>query len=154
MKKQFLLVGALAMTLALPLAACGGTPAATGDNGGSDAPDASEDGGFDAVEAYWGQWRGSVEITGTTVYGTAGGTEAMLDLNLAEDGTCTVEPVEAHADLPTDSGTWEGTESEITLHLETAGDVTLTVVDSVTCEGDAHAFGIADFDTIQFDFYG
>ena len=154
MKKQFLLAGALAMTLALPLAACGGTPAATGDNGGTDAPAASESEGFDAVEAYWGQWRGSVEITGTTVYGTAGGTEAMLDLNLAEDGTCTVEPVEAHADLPADSGTWEGTESEITLHLETAGDVTLTVVDSVTCEGDAHAFGIADFDTIQFDFYG
>ena len=154
MKKQFLLAGALAMTLALPLAACGGTPAATGDDGGTDAPAASEDGGFDAVDAYWGQWRGSVEITGTTVYGTAGGTEAMLDLNLEQDGTCTVEPVEAHADLPTDSGTWEGTESEITLHLETAGDVTLTVVDSVTCEGDAHAFGIADFDTIQFDFYG
>ena len=154
MKKQFLLVGALAMTLALPLAACGGTPAATGDNGGTDAPAASESEGFDAVDAYWGQWRGSVEITGTTVYGTAGGTEAMLDLNLEQDGTCTVEPVEAHADLPADSGTWEGTESEITLHLETAGDVTLTVVDSVTCEGDAHAFGIADFDTIQFDFYG
>ena len=154
MKKNILVVGALAVTLALPLAACGGTPAATGDDGGTGAPAASEDGGFDAVDAYWGQWRGSVEITGTTVYGTAGGTEAMLDLNLAEDGTCTVEPVEAHADLPTDSGTWEGTESEITLHLETAGDVTLTVVDSVTCEGDAHAFGIADFDTIQFDFYG
>ena len=154
MKKNILVVGALAVTLALPLAACGGTPAATGDNGGSDAPAASESGDFDAVDAYWGQWRGSVEITGTTVYGTTGGTEAMLDLNLAEDGTCTVEPVEAHADLPTDSGTWEGTESEITLHLETAGDVTLTVVDSVTCEGDAHAFGIADFDTIQFDFFG
>ena len=154
MKKQFLVIGALAMTLALPLAACGGTPAATGDDGGSDAPAASEDGGFDAVDAYWGQWRGSVEITGTTVYGTAGGTEAMLDLNLEQDGTCTVEPLEAHADLPADSGTWEGTESEITLRLETAGDVTLTVVDSVTCEGDAHAFGIADFDTINFDFYG
>lgn len=154
MKKQFLVVGALAMTLALPLAACGGTPAATGDDGGSDAPAASEDGGFDAVDAYWGQWRGSVEITGTTVYGTAGGSENMLDLNLAEDGTCTVEPLEAHADLPTDSGTWEGTESEITLHLETAGDVVLTVTGSAKCEGDAHAFGIADFDTIQFDFYG
>lgn len=154
MKKQFLVVGALAMTLALPLAACGGTPAATGDDGGADAPAASEDGGFDAVDAYWGQWRGSVEITGTTVYGTAGGSENMLDLNLAEDGTCTVEPLEAHADLPTDSGTWEGTESEITLHLETAGDVVLTVTGSAKCEGDAHAFGIADFDTINFDFYG
>ena len=154
MKKNILVVGALAAALALPLAACGGTPAATGDDGGTDAPATSEDGGFDAVEAYWGQWRGSVEITGTTVYGTAGGSENMLDLNLNEDGTCTVEPLEAHADLPADSGTWEGTESEITLHLETAGDVTLTVVDSVTCEGDAHAFGIADFDTINFDFYG
>ena len=154
MKKNILVVGALAAALALPLAACGGTPAATGDDGGSDAPATSEDGGFDAVEAYWGQWRGSVEITGTTVYGTAGGSENMLDLNLNEDGTCTVEPLEAHADLPTDSGTWEGTESEITLHLETAGDVTLTVTGSAKCEGDAHAFGIADFDTINFDFYG
>ena len=95
-----------------------------------------------------------MEITGTTVYGTAGGSENMLDLNLAEDGTCTVEPLEAHADLPADSGTWEGTESEITLHLETAGDVVLTVTGSAKCEGDAHAFGIADFDTINFDFYG
>ena len=155
MKKNYLLVGALAATLALPLVGCGGQPAASG-SGGSSEPAASQgqSGDFDAVDAYWGQWRGSVEITGTTVYGTAGGTEAMLDLNLAEDGTCTVEPVEAHADLPADSGTWEGTESEITLHLETAGDVTLAVTGSAKCEGDAHAFGIADFDTINFDFYG
>ncbi|MBM6774563.1 hypothetical protein [Olsenella profusa] len=155
MKKNVLLAGALAATLALPLAACGSQPAATtGDGGSGDAPAAEQGGDFDAHATYWGQWRGSVEITGTTVYGTAGGSEQMLDLQLNEDGTCEVTPLEAHADLPTDSGTWDGTESEITLHLDTAGDVTLTVVDDVTCEGDAHAFGIADFDTINFDFYG
>ena len=152
MKKQFLLVGALAMTLALPLAACGGTPAATSDNGGTDAPAASEDGGFDAVEAYWGQWHGYVEITGETVYGTSGGVEPMLDVYLNEDGSCSVEPTEAHADLLTDEGTWEGTESEITLHL-TDGDIVLAV-DGKQASGTASDFGIADFDTILFDFYG
>ena len=153
MKKQLAIACALAATLALPLAGCGAEPAQTATDPGSGEP-ASESEGFDPVEAYWGQWRGAVEITGTTVYGTAGGTEPMLDLQLNEDGTCEVTPLEAHAVLPTDSGTWEGTESEITLHLETAGDVVLTVVDSVTCTGDAHAFGIADFDEISFDFYG
>lgn len=34
-------------------------------------------------------------MTGQTVYGTAGGFEQMLDVNLAEDGTCEVVPLEA-----------------------------------------------------------
>ena len=45
----------------------------------------------------------------------------MLDVNLNEDGTCEVKPLEAHADLLTDTGTWEGTEDEITLHLSSKG---------------------------------
>ena len=59
----------------------------------------------------------------------------------------------AHADLLTDTGTWEGTEDQITLHLSSK-DITLKVVDKNTLEGNAADFGIADFDTINFDFYG
>ncbi len=153
MKKQALLVGALAATLALPLVGCGGTPSDGTTSSNGDGAQAEQSGDFDAVEAYWGQWRGSVATTETTVYGNEGSIEPMLDVNLEQDGTCTVEPLEAHADLLTDEGTWEGTESEITLHLS-SGDIVLTVVDSVTCEADAAAFGIADFDTISFDFFG
>ena len=91
-------------------------------------------------------------MTGQTVYGTAGGFEQMLDVNLAEDGTCEVVPLEAHADLLNDKGTWEGTADKLTLHLEKAGDIELTVSGKANLEGDAHAFDIADFDTIQFDF--
>ena len=71
-----------------------------------------------------------------------------------DDGTCTVEPLEAHADLLNDKGTWEGTADEVILHLEKAGDITLKVTGKANLEGDAHAFDIADFDVIQFDFYG
>lgn len=152
MRKQALMVCALACAIAMPLAGCSGTTTGGTSTTGGNAQ-AEQSGDFDAVEAYWGKWRGSVEITGTTVYGTAGGTEPMLDVNLNEDGTCEVVPLEAHADLLTDEGTWEGTESEITLHLS-SGDIVLTVVDKVTCEADAAAFDIADFDTIQFDFFG
>lgn len=153
MKKQALLVGALAATLALPLVGCGGQAATSGGGSSDGGAQAEQSGDFDAVEAYWGQWRGSVETTGQTVYGNAGGSEPMLDVNLEQDGTCTVEPLEAHADLLTDEGTWEGTESEVTLHLS-GGDIVLTVVDSAKLEGEAADFGIADFDTINFDFYG
>lgn len=151
MRKQALMACALACALAMPLVGCDGAATTGSSSTGADAQ--SEQSDFDAVDAYWGKWRGSVEITGTTVYGTAGGTEPMLDVNLNEDGTCEVVPLEAHADLLSDEGTWDGTESEITLHLS-SGDVVLTVVDKVTCEADAAAFDIADFDTIQFDFFG
>lgn len=151
MRKEALMACALACALAMPLVGCDGAATTGSSSTGADAQ--SEQSDFDAVDAYWGKWRGSVEITGTTVYGTAGGTEPMLDVNLNEDGTCEVVPLEAHADLLSDEGTWDGTESEITLHLS-SGDVVLTVVDKVTCEADAAAFDIADFDTIQFDFFG
>ncbi|WP_455138771.1 hypothetical protein [Thermophilibacter sp.] len=152
MKKQFLVVGALACALSAPLIGCDGGQAATPNTTGDDAT-TSQSGGFDAFAAYWGQWRGSVSTTGNTIYGNTSAKEQMLDINLEQDGTCTVEPLEAHADLPSDEGTWEGTESEITLHLS-SGDIALTVVDQATLEGNAADFGIADFDTIQFDFYG
>lgn len=161
MKKQMLVVGALAMALSMPLVACGNASSGTSSNSGtttateqkSDSKSDSKS-DFDANKFYAGQWRGSVEMTGQTVYGTAGGFEQMLDVNLAEDGTCEVVPLEAHADLLSDKGTWEGTADKLTLHLEKAGDIELTVSGKANLEGDAHAFDIADFDTIQFDFYG
>ena len=141
-----------AAALAVTLAACGG-------GGGEAAAPAEEEATEEAAATetdysfFAGQWRGSVEVTGETVYGTAGGNEQMLDVIFAEDGTVEVVPLEAHADLLTDSGTYEGTESEVTLHLS-SGDITLTVVDNATMSGNAADFGIADFDTINFDFYG
>lgn len=153
MKREMLLIGALACALSLPLVGCGNTAsdgaASTGEQGTTQA----ESGDFDAYATYWGQWRGSVEISGESIYGTTSGNEQMLDINLAQDGTCTVEPLEAHADLLSDEGTWEGTESEITLHLSDR-DIVLTVVDSAALEGNAADFDIADFETINFAFYG
>lgn len=155
MKKNVLVACAVALALACPLAACGGSSESTSSSAptsSSAAAKSSSD--FDAIETYWGKWRGSVEITGQTVYGTAGGSEQMLDINLEQDGTCTVEPLEAHADLLTDSGTWEGTEDSITLHLDTAGDIVIALESSVKGSADASAFEISDFDTINFDFFG
>ena len=146
MKKEVLIVGALACALSLPLMGCNSTPAASGNNGGGSSQGETED--FDAVEAYWGQWRGSVEITGESIYGSTSGNEPMLDINLAQDGTCTVEPLASHADLLTDEGTWDGTEGQIVLHL-TDGDITITVTGGDTAEANA-----ADFEKINFAFYG
>lgn len=151
MRRHALIALATVTALSLPLVGCG---SGTSGNGGGTAQQSATSEGFDAVESYWGQWRGSVETTGTSVYGTTGGSEQMLDIDLGKDGGCTVEPLEAHADLPSHTGTWEGTESEIVLHLDDAGDVTLTVVSSAKLEGNAADFGIADFDTINFTFYG
>ena len=157
MKKQMLVVGALAMALSMPLVACGNASSGTSSNSGTttatEQKSDTKTSDFDANGFYAGQWRGSVEMTGQTVYGTAGGFEQMLDVNLSDDGTCEVKPLEAHADLLTDTGTWEGTEDQITLHLSSK-DITLKVVDKNTLEGNAADFGIADFDTINFDFYG
>ena len=161
MKKQMLVVGALAMALSMPLVACCNASSGTSSNSGtttateqkSDSKSDSKS-DFDANKVYAGQWRGSVKMTGQTVYGTAGGFEPMLDVNISDDGTCTVVPLEAHADLLNDKGTWEGTADKLTLHLEKAGDIELTSSGKNSLEGDAHAFDIADFDTIPVDFYG
>lgn len=153
--KKTVFAFALAATLALPLAACGGGSTST-DDAGTAEPAATEVAGAsdEAKEFFTGQWRGSVEITGQTVYGTAGGNEQMLDVVFAEDGTVKVTPLEAHADLLTDEGTYEGDPStSVTLHLSDR-DITLTVVDSATLQGNAKDFNIDGFDTINFDFYG
>lgn len=159
MIKQKALVLAIAAVLTMPLAACGNSGASTTTDTKSEATttqssSSSSDSKTKDASYYAGQWRGSVETTGQTVYGTAGGSEQMLDVNFAEDGTVTVEPLEAHADLLEDSGTWEGTADEVTLHLDKAGDIKLTSAGKDKLEGDAHAFDIADFETILFDFYG
>ncbi len=159
MRKQLVVGAAIAVALSMPLVACGGSSSSSSSNTSSStttttSSSSSSDSSFDAVDAYQGQWRGSVEMTGQTVYGTAGGSEQMLDVNLESDGSCTVVPLEAHADLLNDKGTWEGTESTITLHLDKAGDIELTVKDKNTASADAKLFDIADFETIDFDFYG
>ena len=152
MKKQLIVAAACALALGLPLVGCNGSDAPA--SGGGDTPAAEQSGGdFDAVEAYYGQWHGYVEITGETVYGTSGGVETMLDVYLEQDGSCTVEPVEAHADLLTDEGTWEATEGEITMHLSSK-DIVMTITGEDKAEAAAADFDIADFDTILFDFYG
>lgn len=152
MKKQLVLAAACALAISMPLVGCGGNGGGTASTGDDAAQSQSGD-DFDAVEAYYGQWHGYVEITGETVYGTSGGVEAMLDVYLEQDGSCSVEPTEAHSDLLTDEGTWEATEGEITLHL-TDGDIVMTVTSDEKAEANAADFGIADFDTILFDFYG
>lgn len=155
MRKQLIVGMALVAAVAMPLVGCGGSSSSGSSTAAaSSSASSSSSSDFDANAFYAGQWRGSVEMTGQTVYGTAGGFEQMLDINLDEDGTCTVVPLEAHADLLNDKGTWEGTADELTLHLVGAGDLTLKVTSKSTMEGDAHAFDIADFDVIQFDFYG
>lgn len=151
MNKNIVALG-LSALLVLSLAACGGTSAASSGTASSSASQ-SQSSDFDADSFYVGQWRGSVAVTGTSVYGTTGGTEAMLDIFLNDDGSCEVKPLESHADLLSDSGTWEGTDSELTLHLA-KGDVKLKVIDKATLEGTASDFDIADFDTITFDFFG
>ena len=151
MNKNIVALG-LSALLVLPLAACVGTSAASSGTASSSASQ-SQSSDFDADSFYVGQWRGSVAVTGTSVYGTTGGTEAMLDIFLNDDGSCEVKPLESHADLLSDGGTWEGTDSELTLHLS-KGDVKLKVIDKATLEGTASDFDIADFDTITFDFFG
>lgn len=145
----------LTAALALPLTACGGSGSTATDTGSANAEATAPAGASDeAKEFFTGQWRGSVEVTGQTVYGTAGGNEQMLDVIFADDGTVTVVPLEAHADLLSAEGTYEGDPStSVTLHLGDR-DITLTVVDTATLQGNAADFDIADFETINFDFYG
>ena len=125
------MAGLLSVALCAPLAACGSSSSSTGtgSTASSSSSAATTSSRFDANKFYAGQWRGSVEITGQTVYGTAGGNEQMLDVILNDDGTCEVKPLEAHADLLTDTGTWEGTESDVTLTLSKGTTIKLTVVD-------------------------
>lgn len=151
MRKETLLVGMLACALSLPLVGCGGVPSDGVEKNGGGSP-AEQTSDADAESMYWGQWHGYIETKGETVYGVEGGQEPMLDVYLNEDGSCSVEPVEQHADLLTDSGTWEASEGEVTMHLSDR-DIAMTI-DGDTATANAADFGISDFETINFDFYG
>ena len=166
MKKTICAV-ALALALALPLAGCSSSTSSTTDDSTDDTAteeeasdettddateDTASDDDFDAVYFFSGQWRGSVETTGETVYGNVAGTESMLDVYVYEDGTCEVIPLEAHADLFTDTGTWEATESEITLTFSDR-TIVLTVTSDTSLTGDPTDFDIDGFDEINFVLY-
>lgn len=149
-QSKAIVVASLAAVLAMPLAACA-PQSQPQQNSGTQTQTTQKS--FDANKFYVGQWRGSVEITGQTVYGTAGGNEQMLNINFKDDGTVEVVPLEKHADLLNDKGTWEGTEDQVILHLS-KGDIVLKVGGKAKLTGNASDFGIADFETINFDFYG
>ena len=109
MIKQKALVLAVAAVLAMPLAACGNSGTSTTTDTKSEATttqssSSSSDSKTKDASYYAGQWRGSVETTGQTVYGTAGGTEQMLDVFLNEDGTAETKPCKNHEDLLTATG--------------------------------------------------
>jgi len=152
----------LALALATSLAACGsGSSASTATDAGSSteatATDttASSDSGFDAVDFYYADgsfWRGSVETTEATAYGTAGGTEAMEDIAFLEDGTCTLTPCSGHEDLLTGEGTWEGDASSVTVTIDGA-EIVFTAVDDNTLSANAADFGIEGFDVVTFVLY-
>ena len=160
MKKTICAV-AVALALALPLAGCSSSTSSTTDDStddtateeeASDDAEDAEDDSFDAVAFYEGQWRAVVETSADSPYGTTAGTESMLDVYIEEDGTCSVVPLEDHADLLTDEGTWEGDETTLTLHL-TDGDITITVVDDKTLTADPTDFGIDGFDELTLVLY-
>lgn len=161
MKKSLIVAGVLAATLAMPLAACGGSDTSTTSTNASTSTattTSDSSSSFDAATFYGGQWRGTVAITGQTVYGTAGGTETMLDVILNSDGTCEIQPAESHQDLLSGTGTWTGTADAVTLTVD-GKDIVLTCTESTdqganTLEGTASDFDISDFDTITFTYYG
>lgn len=152
MNKKLVVTGALMVALSAPFGL-------VGCSGSGDAPqaqaeqssDSSSD--FDAVAFYNGTWRGSVETTGQTVYGTAGGSEQMIDVILNEDGTAETKPCKNHEDLLTEEGTWEAADDKsVTVKLP-SGDITLTVVDETNMTGDPTDFGIDGFDQLDFTLY-
>ena len=156
MKKQMLVVGALAMALSMPLVACGNASSGTSSNSGTTTATEQKSGtktsDFDANKVYAGQWRGSVKMTGQTVYGTAGGTEQMLDVFLNEDGTAETKPCKNHEDLLTATGTW--TLDGDTVNLELDGkSITMKIENDNAMSADPTQFGIDGFDSIEFALY-
>ena len=159
MKKQIVAVVAGAV-LALSLGACSGTSSSASGSASSSSTSSSSEGSssttssdFDANKFYVaGTWVGGVEVTGDSPYGTTSGTETMVNVTPSDDGTVEVAPVSGHEDLLTGSGTWTGTESELTLTVD-GKTIVLTVVDDITLTGNASDFGIDGFDEIKFVLY-
>ena len=156
MKKQMLVVGALAMALSMPLVACGNASSGTSSNSGTTTATEQKSGtkssDFDANKVYAGQWRGSVKMTGQTVYGTAGGTEPMLDVFLNEDGTAETKPCKNHEDLLTATGTWTLDGDTVTLELD-GKTIAMTIENDNAMSADPTQFGIDGFDSIEFALY-
>lgn len=140
--------GVVALTLLLcvgSLAACKGTGLELGYK------DATV--GASIPEGREGTWRGSVTYVKDTVYGSSGGVEPMLDVTLSEDGTCTVEPLEAHSDLPSGDGTWEDLGDTVILNLGST-EVELRTIEDGRLEGDASDFGVRGYEKVEFDYLG
>ena len=156
MKKQMLVVGALAMALSMPLVACGNASSGTSSNSGTttatEQKSDTKTSDFDANGFYAGQWRGSVEMTGQTVYGTAGGTEPMLDVFLNEDGTAETKPCKNHEDLLTATGTWTLDGDTVTLELD-GKPITMKIENDNAMSADPTQFGIDGFDSMEFALY-
>ena len=160
MQRLGLGAAALALGFTIALTGCGGgggqaAPAPAPADEGSAVEQAADQAAsdFDAAGFFAGKWRAYVETTGDTVYGAAGGTENMVDLDIAADGTFTTTPLENHEDLLATSGTWEGTETGLTLTCEDGTVIEITVVDDLTLEGNPADFGIDGFDTLIFTLY-
>ena len=156
MIKQKALVLAVAAALAMPLAACGGSNSASTTDTKSDSAATATTSKSDSKEKdasyYAGQWRGSVETTGQTVYGTAGGSEQMLDVYLNEDGTAETKPCKNHEDLLTATGTWELDGDTVKLTLD-GKDITMKIENDNAMSADPTQFGIDGFDSIDFALY-
>lgn len=153
MIKQKALVLAVAAVLAMPLAACGNSGASTTTDAKSEATTAqssssSSDSKTKDASYYAGQWRGSVETTGQTVYGT----EQMLDVFLNEDGTAETKPCKNHEDLLTATGTWTLDGDTVTLELD-GKTIAMTIENDNAMSADPTQFGIDGFDSMEFALY-
>ena len=157
MMNKKLVAVAMAATLVLPLAACGGssTSTSTSDSSSSSASATSSSNSSSGKDMayYAGTWRGSVATTGTSVYGTTGGSEPMLDVILNEDGTCETQPCKNHEDLLTDTGTWELDGSTVKISFSSGKTATMTIENDNAMSGDPTEFGIDGFDSIDFALY-
>mgnify|MGYP002517320261 CR=1 FL=1 len=157
MMNKKLVAVAMAAALALPLAACGGSSASTSSSSGSAAAASSTSGSSSSSEKdasyYAGTWRGSVATTGTSVYGTTGGSEQMLDVILNEDGTCETKPCKNHEDLLTDTGTWELDGTTVKISFSSGKSATMTIENDNAMTADPTEFGIDGFDSIDFALY-
>lgn len=127
--------------------------ASTACSGPGPSVDGASEADVSAPESREGTWRGSVTYVKDTVYGSSGGIEPMLDVTLADDGTCTVEPLEAHSDLPAEEGTWEDLGDTVILHLSSA-EVELWSMEGGRLEGKASDFGVHGYETMEFDYLG
>lgn len=156
MMKQKALVLAVVAALAMPLAACGGSSTTSTDTKSDSATAQTTGSKSDSKEKdasyYAGQWRGSVETTGQTVYGTAGGSEQMLDVFLNEDGTAETKPCKNHEDLLTATGTWELDGDTVKLTLD-GKDIAMKIENDNAMSADPTQFGIDGFDSIEFALY-